>query len=188
MALFFRTANTDPPASFLALAGRSLLRGAIGGWICAYLYATFVIPVVSGWIVATNLFNERFAFGERFPEALIGAGIFLICAWPCALPLGMLPGALVGGLGGLAIGMATAILRRWLMPWGGAMIGLVVAAAWMAGLHLALGQGLLENNEAGALRFAPYLFWLGVPGVIMAAGFARQGWVTVREARRQAVD
>lgn len=74
------------------------------------MLAGFYALHASGLVGASLAFTDS-ANGKLF-EAMIGVGVFTLCAGPFALMLGILPGTILGALGGLIIALLVAPFRR----------------------------------------------------------------------------
>jgi hypothetical protein len=144
--------------------------GAAAGGGLASIYAALA-PIAFGALLAlTNSTNGRAT------DALIGAGIFSICAGPFAFVLGVVPGTLLGAVSGLAIGLLVAPFRRGLPSWGAALIGVLVAIAIVIADNLALGPGMIEPHRTAPGRYLPYLFWIAGPSLLVLIGLPWVGW------------
>lgn len=154
----------------LQLITRSLARGAIAGAGLAILYTLIAIPVVGLLLVISNI-----PIGKAF-DAMIGAGVFAICAWPFAIMLGIIPGALLGAAGGLVIGVGLALLPGRATQRQAAWFGLAVAVILVAIAHLTYGPSLVDAKFTGVRAYIPYLFWLLGPSLMLALGLTWVGW------------
>ena len=161
----------------LPLIGRGALLGAASGGVLSVAYTAAVIPLAGLLLVFTNI------PGGKVFDALIGAGVFAICAWPFAMALGILPGIILGVIGGMLIGLIVAPFRDNLSSRGAALIGLIVAAAIVVSGHLVLGRGLIDPNRVGFVKYLPYLFWLAGPGLLILSGLTWVGWTLLTVSR-----
>lgn len=150
---------------------RGFILGTLAGAVLSITYTAVIIPLVGILLVATNIPS-----GKVF-DALIGAGMFAMCAWPCAVPMGILPGTVLGAIGGSVIGLILLPIRARVTNVGAAIIGLLVAIGIIAGVHVLLYPGMIEETQPnGVFKYLPYLFWIGLPGVMTLAGLTWVGW------------
>ncbi|RME77159.1 MAG: hypothetical protein D6784_04210, partial [Chloroflexi bacterium] len=153
---------------------RGLILGALAGAVLSSLYTAVIIPLFGILLVVTNI------PGGRVFDALIGAGMFAICAWPAAVLAGILPGIIIGAAGGLLIGLMVLPVRASITSKGAASIGLLVGTIIIAGAHLLLYPGIIDETQPdGVFKYLPYLFWLALPGAAVLAGSAWVGWKIV---------
>jgi hypothetical protein len=147
------------------------LLGALAGAGLSLAYTTVIIPLVGILLVLTNIPS-----GKVF-EALIGAGLFGICAWPFAILMGVFPGIVMGAISGIFIGLIILPLQTRITNLGAAIIGLTVAIGLVIGAHSLLYPGLIDMTRPdGVFKYLPYLFWLGFPSVLVLAGLTWVGW------------
>jgi hypothetical protein len=81
-----------------SLITRGIVRGALAGAMVAIVYTLIAIPAVGILHVASNV-----PVSKTF-DALIGVGVFAICAGPFAIVLGILPAVAFGAVGGCLLG------------------------------------------------------------------------------------
>ena len=165
---------------WVRLVKRGVGRGAMAGIGLAGGYIGLAIPLFGLLLVVSN------ATGGKVGEALIGAGVFAMCAWPFGIVLGMLPGALVGAGGGLVIGGMAAMLGRRIGRGGMALVGFGVGAVLALLAHLLLAPGLVNDNATGIWGMLPYLFWIGGPSMVMPGGLTWVGW-TILDFNQEAI-
>ncbi|MCW1969808.1 MAG: hypothetical protein KIH69_016975 [Anaerolineae bacterium] len=154
----------------LELITRSTARGAIAGAALAIIYTLIAIPVVGLLLVISNI-----PIGKAF-DAMIGAGIFAICAWPFAIVLGVIPGVLLGAVGGLGIGAGLPLSRERTTARPAAWLGFAIALGIVLIGHLFIAPGLIETQFTGLRAFIPYLFWLFGPSLMLVLGLTWAGW------------
>ena len=176
--LLFWSISTHP----ISIIIRGARLGAFAGVMLSAVYTAVAIPMVGVAIVLTNIPS-----GKVF-EALLGAGAFAICAWPFAILVGILPGTLLGLLGGLVIGLLVAPLHNYISRRGAALIGFVFGGALVLSGHLFLSQGLIDPQQAGLMRFLPYVFWIGGPSLPLLTGSTWVGWKVLEESSNRLKD
>ena len=159
------------PTTPFALILRGVLLGAAAGAALAGFYSLLAPGLVGASLAFMNSDN-----GKLF-EAMIGAGVFTICAGPFALVLGILPGTILGALSGLIIALLVAPFRRHLSHRAGALIGLLLAVGIVAAGNLLWGPGMIEPNRPEPGRYLPYLFWFAGPSLLILAGLPVVGWL-----------
>ncbi len=154
-----------------ALIARAALLGAIAGATLAGFYAALAPAAVGVLLAFTNSAN-----GKAF-DALIGAGVFTLCAGPFALVLGILPGTILGLVCGLVIGLLVAPFRGAVSNRGAALIGLLLAVVIVAAGNLLLGPDMIQPQSPGFGRYFPYLFWIVGPSLLILLGLPLVGWL-----------
>ena len=152
------------PAS--RLIGRSTLRGAVAGIVCAFAYTILTMLALGIIQIISN--NPV----ERLFEASLGALGAAVCVGPFALAIGLVPGAAVGLLGGFLIGVGLAAMRPRLTRRMGALMGLAVALGLIALIHLLWVPAILAKEDGPAF----YLFWLAGPSIMALPGLTWVGW------------
>ncbi|GAB4568349.1 MAG: hypothetical protein Kow0047_21140 [Anaerolineae bacterium] len=163
----------------MSLLKRGIYLGALAGAVLSIVYTAVAIPLVGILLVVTNI------PGDRVFDALIGAGMFAMCAWPCAIPVGILPAVMIGALGGLLIGLLILPVQDRVSNEGAAIVGLLVGVGIVVAAHLWLFPGMIEETRPnGVLKYLPYLFWIGFPGVMILAGSMWVGWKIRETASR----
>lgn len=155
----------------MAILKRGIVLGTLAGAVLSITYTAAAIPLVGILLVATNI------PGGKVFDALIGAGMFAMCAWPCAVPMGILPGMVVGAIGGFVIGLIVLPLKARATNVGTAIIGLMVAIGMVVSVNVWLYPGMIEETQPnGVFKYLPYLFWIALPSVLVLVGSTWVGW------------
>lgn len=163
------------PTTLSALILRGALLGAVAGAVLAGFYA-LLSPALAGIVLAiTNSANGKLL------DAMIGAGVFTICAGPFALVLGILPGTILGLFCGLVIALIIIPFRGALSHRGAALVGLLLAIGVVIAGNLLLGPGMIDPNRPGFGRYFPYLFWIAGPSLLVLFGLPMVGWLLQRD-------
>ena len=158
------------PDSFVRLALRGALYGALAFALLAAGYAAVAVPLFGASLAYVGRADGRLG------EALIGAAILSACSGPFAVVLGILPGMALGAACGLAVGLLAAPFRHRLTRAGAALIGLLVAVPVVVVGNLQLGPDFITPALSGLARYRLYLFWVGGPSLLILAGLPAVGW------------
>ncbi len=156
--------------SSLKLIAHSALRGAMAGGVLAIAYTALAIPAAGLLLMINNI-----PVGKTF-DAMIGAGVFALCAWPFAIVLGIIPSAIIGAVGGSIIGAAVIPFRARLSRRGTTLIGLLVAILIVLIAYLVFGQSMYDPRENSFAPYIPYLFWFVGPSIMAILGLTWVGW------------
>ena len=155
----------------MSVLKRGIFLGALAGAVLSIAYTAVIIPSVGILLVVTNI------PGGRVFDALIGAWMFAICAWPFAVLIGILPGIVLGAIGGFLIGLIVLPVRTRITKRGTAIIGLIVGIGIAGSIHALLAPGMIEETHPNEVfKYLPYLFWVGLPGILVLTGSMWVGW------------
>ena len=155
----------------ISVLRRGVFLGARAGAALSIAYTATAIPMLGILLVVTNIPS-----GKVF-DALIGAWMLPICAWPFAVLMGILPGSVLGAIGGLLIGLIVLPIRTRVTQGGAAIIGLIVAIGMVGSVHALMYPGIIGGIPSkGVFKYLPYLFWVAFPSVLVLTGLTWVGW------------
>lgn len=153
---------------------RAALRGGLLGIILALAYVFIIVPMFGLLITVIS------TPGSQFGESLKGMLAFSMCAIPFGVVIGIVPGALLGLAGGFITGTITGGLRHKLTRRLGAMAGFLSGVVVAVAVNLALLL-ISKGTDQINLTLPAYLFWVGLPGLVLMGGMAYLGWWIARD-------
>ncbi|HQV68331.1 MAG TPA: hypothetical protein PLW39_07915 [Thermoflexales bacterium] len=153
---------------------RAALRGGLVGVVLALAYVFIIVPIFGLLITVVS------TPGSQFGESLKGMMAFSMCAIPFGVVIGIVPGGILGLIGGFVTGTLTSGLRQRLTRRLGAVAGMLSGVVVVVAVNLFLWLTMMANTEM-SMTLPAYLFWVGLPGLVLIGGMAYLGWWLARE-------